>query len=176
MRALKPLFGRHVFDAGRSFAGFLFDRPSAGRLWRLAPGDRAPAARRQDRRRFRQRTRRFQSYGLIETGKGLSLHFKPQAWPHFTWQRKHAVAHAHQSADGQTMRFPEPSHFAIAAGVQRAIEPAIGALTARSGNPVKPQHLAVDFNAGQHGGKHFGFRRAEHAHRVAARNLVARMR
>jgi hypothetical protein len=59
--------------------------------------------------------------------------------------------------------------------MQRAIEPAIGALTARSGNPVKPQHLAVDFNAGQHGGEDFGFGGAEHAHRVTPRNLIARM-
>jgi hypothetical protein len=60
--------------------------------------------------------------------------------------------------------------------MERAIEPAIGALTARGGDPVKAQHLAVDFNAGQHGGEDFGFRGAEHAHRVAARNLVARVR
>jgi hypothetical protein len=77
MRAVKSLFGRHVFNAGRAFGGFLFDRPPAGRLWRFAPGDRAPTAGRQDRRRFRQRTRRFQSHRLIQTGKGLSLDFKP---------------------------------------------------------------------------------------------------
>ena len=86
-------------------------------------------------------------------------------------QHHRAIAYPGQPAYRQTLRFPQPPHFAIASLAQYDVIPVIGALTADIANFVEARQPDVELHALLQGAQRLPAHLAEHTHRIFTLDL-----